>query len=349
MTRLTRRQFCQTTAAIAGASLAEGSITDAAQGETATITLACANYARFMPLATGEVRAEGLSLKWRRGDRNEMLQKVTSDPTVDGGESSMARHIIRLDSGDRSLVAIPVFVLRNFTARDIYTKPGTALTPKTLNGRRLGIYNWAASGATWYRHLVRYFGQDPAKIQWIVGSPDQTTPVNPAAPLPANVSLAPAGRSLSDLLLEGKIDAFFAPLPPRRYHAVTGPITRLIPDFRPVEQGYFKATGCYPPQHVVLLRRAVWEKDPSIGRRLLDLFERCETQFHDGQRLYPYGTPWQLAEIEETERVLGREFHRHGIEANRRALDTFCQGAFDDGLTKRRVTVEEFFAEFLKA
>ena len=26
----------------------------------------------------------------------------------------------------------------------------------------------------------------------------------------------------------------------------------------------------------------------------------------------------------------------------------FCQAAFDDGLTKRRVTVDEFFAEFLR-
>jgi hypothetical protein len=55
---------------------------------------------------------------------------------------------------------IPVFPLRNFTARDIYVAKESTLTPQTLNGRRLGIYNWAASGAVWYRHLVRYFGQD---------------------------------------------------------------------------------------------------------------------------------------------------------------------------------------------
>jgi hypothetical protein len=53
-----------------------------------------------------------------------------------------------------------VFPLRNFTARDISVAKESTLTPQTLNGRRLGIYNWAASGAVWYRHLVRYFGQD---------------------------------------------------------------------------------------------------------------------------------------------------------------------------------------------
>ena len=47
--------------------------------------------------------------------------------------------------------------------------------------------------------------------------------------------------------------------------------------------------------------------------------------------------------------MLGTDYHAHGLEKNRHAVDAFCQAAFDDGLTKRRVTVDEFFAEFLRA
>jgi hypothetical protein len=46
---------------------------------------------------------------------------------------------------------------------------------------------------------------------------------------------------------------------------------------------------------------------------------------------------------------MGRDFHAHGLEQNRHAVDVFCQSAFEDGLIKRRVAVDEFFAEFLKA
>ena len=46
---------------------------------------------------------------------------------------------------------------------------------------------------------------------------------------------------------------------------------------------------------------------------------------------------------------MGADYHAHGMEKNRHAVDTFCQGAFDDGLTKRRITVDEFFAEFVEA
>lgn len=352
MDALSRRQFLETAGCVAAAgSLARASSVEPRDADAASpaITLAVAEYIRYMPLATGAVRAKDLALTVLLGERADMLRRATSDPAVQGGEASMAQHIIRLDKGDRSLVAIPVFLLRNFTARDIYTLKGSSLTPGGLNGRRIGIYNWAASGAIWYRHLVRYFGQDPAAVKWVVGSPDSAVAVAVNMQLPANVTLAPSGASLTDLLLAREIDAFFAPLPPKKHHPVDGPIVRLVADFRAIEKRYFKQTGCYPPQHVLLLRKEVWEKDPSIGRRLVETFDQCEATFQGGQRLFPYSTPWLIAEVEETELVMGQGFHAHGLEKNRHALDVFCQSAFDDGLTKRRLTVETFFAEFLKS
>jgi 4,5-dihydroxyphthalate decarboxylase len=350
MGSFSRRAFIGTTGAAAAAPLV-GRAGSQTQGtdSTPSLTLTCADYVRFMPIATGDVRPPDLKLTWLRGDRNEMLRRATSDPAVHGGETSMAQHLLRVDRGDRSLVAIPVFPLRNFTARDIYTLRGSTLTPSGLNGKRIGIYNWAASGATWYRHLVRFLSQDPAKVQWVVGSPDSTTLVAVNVTLPSNVTLAPPGSSLSDLLLAGRLDAFFAPLPPSKYDAKKGPIVRLIPDFRSVEQRYFRETRCYPPQHVLVVRREVWERDPSVGARLVETFQRSEAAFNAAQRLYPYTTPWLMSEVEEAERLMGKDFHPHGLEPNRHAVDVFCQSGFEDGLTKRRVPVDEFFAEFARS
>jgi 4,5-dihydroxyphthalate decarboxylase len=345
-----RRQFLETTVSLGVAPLARRAGTDArSTGTTLAITLACADYVRLMPIATGDVRPAAVTLTWIRGDRNEMLRRATTDPTVHGGETSMAQHLLRVDRGDRSLVAIPVFPLRNFTARDIYTLRGSTVAPSSLNGKRIGIYNWAASGATWYRHLLRFLGQDPAKVQWVVGSPDTTSAVAVNVPLPSNVTLAPSGSSLSDLLLARDIVAFFAPLPPSKYDAEKGPIVRLIPDFRSLEQRYFRDTRCYPPQHVIVLRREVWEKNSSVGGQLVETFQRSEAAFTVAQRLYPYSTPWLMGEIEETERLMGRDFHAHGLDQNRHAVDIFCQSGFEDALTKRRVSVDEFFAEFIKS
>lgn len=343
MTPISRRHFLGTAGVAAGASLAVRSKV------ASRLTLCCADYLRFTPLATGDFRPKDFELNWVRGPRSEMLRRALTDPEVDGGEASMLQHLLRLDQGDRSVVAVPVFPLRNFTARDVYVRKGSPVDPEALNGRRVGIYNWVASGAVWYRHFVRYLGQNPAAMRWVVGGSDAPAKIDARIPLPDHVMDAPAGRSLSDLLLEGEIDAVFAPLPPKKHHPLDGPIVRLFPDFRTVEKTYFEKTRCYPPQHVVVLRREAWERDPSIGRRLVAAFDECEERFQASQHEFPYGSPWLLAEVEETDLLMGRDHHAHGIEKNRHALDVFCQSAFDDGQTKRRVTVEEYFADFLVA
>jgi 4,5-dihydroxyphthalate decarboxylase len=125
------------------------------------------------------------------------------------------------------------------------------------------------------------------------------------APLPANVAPAPAGTSLSDLLLSGDIDAFFAPLPPKLYAPQGGPIVRLVHDFKAVEEQYFAKTRCYPPQHAIVIRRAVWERDRSVGATLVEAFNACERHFHAAQRLYPYNSPWLMADVEAAETLMG--------------------------------------------
>ena len=343
MREISRRGFLGAAAAVATAPVAS-----AGQQASASVTLTCADYVRFMPIATGDVRLPGVDLTWIRGERAEMLRRATADAAIDGGETSMAQHVMRLDAGDRSFVAVPVFPLRNFTARDLYTRKGTTLGAKTLGGTRIGIYNWAASGAVWYRHLVRHLGHDTTKITWIVGGPDGPAAVRIPDPPPPHVTAAPAGVSLSDLLTRGEIDAFFAPIPPARFHPLDGPLVRVFPDFRPLEQHYFAETRCYPPQHVIVLRRASWQRTRSAVRQLVDGFNAAEAHFEAAQRQYPYNSPWLIADVEDAMRLMGRDYHAHGFEKNRHAVDAFCEGAFVDGLTKRRVTANEFFAEFLQ-
>ena len=345
MDRVSRRVFLTATGTAAGALAAPAG---ARASRAPALTLTCANYVRFLPVATGDVRPADLTLTWVRGDRNEMLRRATDDPAVDGGETSMAQHVQRLDRGDRSLVAIPIFPLRNFTARDLYTRSGSAIDIRSLAGSRLGIYNWAASGAVWYRHLLRYLGNDTKKIEWIVGGVDGPAAVRLPEPALANVRQAPAGAALSELLLKKEIDALFAPLPPRALHPVDGPIVRAVPAFQSLEQKYFSDTGCYPPQHVIVVRRAAWDRDRGVGHRLVDAFNESEKAFESLQRQFPYNSPWLIEEVEGAARFMGASYHAHGLDPNRRAVDTFCQAAFDDGLTKRRVTVDEFFQEVLR-
>jgi 4,5-dihydroxyphthalate decarboxylase len=320
-----------------------------------TITLTCADYARVMPLVTGQVRAEGLDLRVevsRDGSwagRAEMLRRALQDPAVQGGEQSMAGHLLRIDRGDRSHVALPIFPLRNFTARDLYVRRGGSIrSAADLDGARIGIYGWANSGSVWYRHFLRYLGVDLAKLRWWVGPVDEPRPSSVAAALPEGVQQPPAGQSLSDMLLADDLDAIYSPPRPAHYHPVHGPIARLFPDFRPMEEEYFRKTGAFPPQHLIVLRRAAWEADPSIAGKITDAFTRCTEAFGRSQKGFPYATPWLEAELEATESLMGPDFHAEGLDANRRQLEMFCEMAHTAGLTSRLVTIEDYFEEYLK-
>ena len=320
------------------------------------LRLTCADYARIIPLAIRDITPEGIDLTMvlgREGSwpmRAEMLRRAASDPTVHGGESSMAGHLRRVDKGDRSLVALPAFPLRNFTARDLYVrKDGPVKTPEDLRGKRVGMYDWVASGSIWYRHFLRFIGVPPEQLQWCIGAVDEPNITNHVYTLPAGVRAAPEGRALSEMLIAGELDALYSPPRPRRYHPVDGPIVRLFPDIRAIEREYFRNTGVYPPQHLFVLRREVWEANRWIARSLTDAFVRCNATFAKAQRSFPYVSPWLDAELEETEALMGADFHADGFENNRATIETFAEQAFLAGIVGRRISAEEYFSEFLES
>src|SRR5437667_6239574 len=320
------------------------------------ISLTCADYARVMPLAKGDFKADGINLTLVLGSggsweaRAEMLRRALNDPSVQGGEASMAGHLRRIDSGDRSFVALPVFPLRNFTARDLYVrKDGPVRTPADLLGKRIGMYDWMASGSIWYRHFLRFIEVPPESLEWWIGDIDTPRAPTHLYTLPEGVHRPPEGRSLSEMLIAGELDALYSPPRSQHYDPTGGPIVRLFPDIRSIQRDYFRRTGCFPPQHLVILRREVWEREKWIARSLTDAFVRCNDQFTKAQRLFPYVSPWLDVELEETEAVMGADFHPYGFEKNRAAIDIFCRQAHELGIVSRLITPEEYFAEYLSS
>ena len=42
-----------------------------------------------------------------------------------------------------------------------------------LCGKRVGMYDWVASGSIWYRHFLRFIGVPPDELQWWIGDVDE--------------------------------------------------------------------------------------------------------------------------------------------------------------------------------
>src|SRR5260370_42439394 len=119
--------------------------------------------------------------------------------------------------------------------------------------------------------------------------------------------------------------------PPRRgrYPRKAGRIVRLFADFRGIEQDYFRQPGCFPPQHVIVLKREIWERDKWVAKSLTDAFIAANAMSGAATRNFPYVSPWLEAELEETEALMGADFHADGFERNRAAVDVFCRQAYE--------------------
>src|SRR5262249_12288916 len=140
-------------------------------------------------------------------DRAEMLRRALQDSSVHGGEASVAQHLYRVAKGDKSFIALPAFVLPNFTARDLYVlRDGPIKSPQDLPGKRLGIYSGAASGWVWYRHFLRHPEVPLDSLHYWVGNIDGPAAWVRDKSLPTHVQQPAEGRSLADMLIDREID-----------------------------------------------------------------------------------------------------------------------------------------------
>jgi 4,5-dihydroxyphthalate decarboxylase len=320
------------------------------------IRFACADYPRVMPLATGEIVPDGFSLEMITGRggswplRADLLRRVLSDPDIDGGESSIGGHLRRVDEGDDRFVALPIFILRGFAGRDLYVrKDGPVKRPSDLIGKRVGLYSWVASGSVWYRHFMVHVGVPLDAVEWWVGDIEGAGETSHVVTLPPDVNPVAPGRFLAEMLTSGEIDAMWSPPRPRLFHPSHGPLVRLFADYRAADMAYFAATRVFPPLHLVVLRRAVWENSPWVARALTDAFDRSNAAFAASQRGFPYATPWLETELDEVTALMGADFYSNGLEASQTCMQAFNDQAYAAGIIRRRVPVAECFAPFLQS
>jgi 4,5-dihydroxyphthalate decarboxylase len=53
--------------------------------------------------------------------------------------------------------------------------------------------------------------------------------------------------------------------------------------------------------------------------------------------------PWAAEEFESTRDLMGTNYWKYGVEANRKELESIMRYVFEQGLTKRQIGFEEMF------
>lgn len=314
------------------------------------LTLACWDYDRVQPLIDGRVRPRGIDLRFLNMIVEETFFRMARHREFDVSEMSMSSYVVSLFKPDRPFVAIPVFPSRFFRHSCIYVNAEAGIeTPQDLVGKRFGCPEYQMTAPVWIRGILSdQYGVPVDGPTYVTGGEETPNRIEKIAlDLPPNFRVERIGPedTLAQMLAEGRIDAFHTARKPSTYDGVK--VKRLFPDFEAVERAYWRDTGIFPIMHVIAIRREVYEANRWIAMNLFQAFREAQALCYEGLRetaALKGMLPWFNAHVEEAIDLMGEDFWPYGVEKNRHVLDVFLRYHHEQGLSPRKLEVEEMFA-----
>jgi 4,5-dihydroxyphthalate decarboxylase len=219
-----------------------------------------------------------------------------------------------------------------------------------LAGARVGVPNYAMTAAVWVRYVLQSeHGISPAQIIWTVGGleePSSTERIEFRAPAAVTITRLGERASLMDRLRSGDLDAVLTPRAPADLRR--GTVRRLLKSPREAERAWFERTGLFPIMHTVVVRRELLQSNEWLADELLAGF--AEAKRRAWERLgetdfLPYGLVWCVEENLDQRALFGGEHWPYGVLANQLVLGEFVAALADQGLTDRKLSARELFAE----
>jgi len=204
-----------------------------------------------------------------------------------------------------------------------YNPERGALKPSELTGKRVGVRAYTQTTGAWVRgFLADDYGVDTAKVRWVTFEDPHLAEYKD----PDFVTRAPEGKNLTQMLLDGELDAAIVgdKLPDPR-------LKPLIPDADAVARQWAETHGGVPINHMMVVRN-------TIAKTRSDAVKEIYRMLHDSRRAVPPPAdnglldPW-----------------RFGIEPNRRSLEIIIDYSFRQRLIPRKFSVDELFEDSLLA
>ena len=359
---LSRRSFIKAAALTLGAlgvtpSYSPKAAQAAEKPSGLALSLAGYNLDRTRALFDGQVKIDGCDFEIEQQGIGDMNTNVFSGPqTLDVTEIGLHPYMLAYaNEGFRDYSLLPIYPIRVFRHKSIFIRTDRGIKgPGDLRGRKVATPGFSSTSLTWLRGIMQHeYGVNPEEIKWFVSSKDSSAEATGSVskqesmvPKGLSVSQGPEGKDESDMLESGDVDALFHAAEPRAYIEGHPKIARLFPDFRKTERAYFKKTRIFPIMHAVAIRNTLVEQNPWLPKAVFNAYSQAKQIMYDQLKKMGWAAislPWAAKEIEETHALMGENFWPYGIEPNRKALEAIFQYSYEQGLSSRKLSIEEVF------
>lgn len=314
------------------------------------LTLACWNYDRTRAIQDGSVKPDGIDINYLDLPVEETFFRMVRFREFDVAEMSLSSYTVSLHRDPKPFIAIPVFPSRFFRHSCIFVSAKSNIRePKDLIGKKIGVPEFQMTAPVWIRGILDEFHGVPVdSVTYYTGGEEE-----PGRPEKQSINLRPGikveaipeGKTLSQMLADGEIDALHSARSPSTLDGVR--VLRLFPNYREVELDFYRKTKTFPIMHTIAIRREVYEANRWIAQSLFKAFQEAQRRTYEDltqTAALKAMVPWLTHDIEEAQREMGNDYWAYGFEPNIHVLERFLRYHHDCGLSPRLLKPEELFA-----
>jgi 4,5-dihydroxyphthalate decarboxylase len=317
---------------------------------------------RVEPLMNGTVEPEGIELVPTYSHPAETFWRQLKFGEFEVAEMSMSSFLIARAHG-ADMVALPVFPSRRLFQTELsYHVDSGIAKPEDLGDKRLGVAEYQQTAALWIRGILEHdFGVSQYNIHWYMERGEEmshgaATGFKP----PEGISFhrIAQNKSLVSTLLAKELDVAHVASPwvlqanaLDRSSRIAGNgdwrgIRPLFPDRMAEGARFYKRHGFLPVNHTYIIRGDIYKKHPWAAFNLYTGFVKAKELAREKllERIPTalfFGTEYAAM----TREIIGDDPFPYGIKTNAAMLDTITAYSYEQGLTPRKMTPEELFAE----
>lgn len=308
------------------------------------ISLALGSYDRHAPLLEGSIKHSDVDVDYIELDPQQgRHERFLRDFEFDAAELSLSSYLIAIDQG-LPVHAVPIFPRRLFSQSQMYKNIHCGIeAPADLAGKKIGLSAYQNTlGVRAKGDLTHFYGVPGSTVTWVTPGKEVLD-----VKLPAGVKLETRATTaeIEEEFVEGKIQAMFVSRLPKPFRDGNSNVARLFADPQAEEERYLREEGYFPIMHVLAFKKELAEQHAHLPKALYDIFERARQR-----ALERWVDPnwsmvvWGRREFERQQKVCEFDPWRNGLEANRKNIERFALYSYEQGLTRRRLRVEELFA-----
>ena len=308
------------------------------------LTLACGDYEIVRALKEGTVAPDGIELTILTDmDSTTRHWRFLRNREFDVAETSASSYIVACDQSF-PFTALPVFLHRRFRHGFVFINTSKGIRkPKDLIGRKIGIKSFLVTAIHWMRGILEHeYGVPHKSIEWFAEL-DEDVDFSPPADL--KLHRLDHKQSVEDMLADGELDALIHSDIIKPFVAKDPRVARLFPNYKEEEIAFYKKTGIFPIMHVLGIKQEIVAQHPWIPISLFQAFEKAKAmamQRMVNPRLVPLA--WYQEAWEEQAQILGPDPWQYGLtDQNRHTIETLAGYSYEQGLTRRRVSLEDLF------